>query len=358
VGVAGAVVGAPRNALQYFHNAAEAWRQDQLDQGNAAWKQFTAEMQAVKAENDQRLEIYDIAAKRYGANQVAHHAAVVTALEAVGQTDAAYTAAARGIDHQLAVWNAQRQGIKDIEAARTAYDTETTKMLELAEKINKSGATKSLPEINDALSRNPPPEERARLEWARQQALDIEKWRIQARGELTMADGIIRDTEKQQAKIPAALDSIDGVGRALQTIVQKAPQLLTASPATPDKWVAWVQQRYPDNYKDPEVLQAVGVLHAFYTAVRVQYERGIMDVRGNAAKAVYGLDKEAVTIASAQEMYGQLKLMRQNLLQQQERNAATLEQWKDARTRALTPPSSAPPPGSEAEAAPAEATAP
>jgi hypothetical protein len=328
VGVAGAAVGAPRNALQYFYNAAESWRQDQIDQGNAAFKNFQTQMAIVKNENDLRSQIYDVALKRYGANQVAAHAAVVVALEEVGQHDAALKAASTSFERQLKGVDDERKAITDVLTGAKDYEDERIKIAELAEKLNKPQPEATIGQLEAERSRTTDPKEQARLDHLIQAYYQREGWKINASKSVSFFD----------ARIKAAQDRIDaghltantamGLMTALDTIRDEAPEILRQDPREWSKVVAWFHRQSPEAWKNPKVAAALGTLEQFLTPAIVQFERGQMGVKGNIIRAAFGEDPEH-PVRSINEMYGRFKHMLGRL-----RDNAAWEEEQIARDKA------------------------
>jgi hypothetical protein len=344
VAFAGVAVGAPRNALQYFYTAAESWRRDQIDQGNAAFKNFQAEMQIMKTENDQRLEIYNLASRRFGANQTALHAAVVTDLEAVGQTDQAFKTASVGLDHQLKLWQQARQDITTTQQGVKDFLDGEVKLATLAEKINTQKPERSLAEIDYKISQNPPPDELARLQWMRGQLMTYKAWEISAPKSVGSIDNMDRAAQNRIRQREALDEQIQKTWDAMKRIHTTNPHLFPATPSTVDGWFASVQQLNPANWQDPQVQADMGVLKQFLVGTLVEYDRTQMEVKGNATKAIYGMDLEH-PIKSFDEMAGKLVFMRQGLRANNVSDQRHRDEMAAERDRALTPPGYVAPPG-------------
>jgi hypothetical protein len=89
VGAAGAYNKTPLTAMQYFREAAEAWRRDEVDTANSKLKQFEMAVTSIKNDNDVALKQYELADKQYAHNLDAKKAMMVVKMDGLNLNEKA-----------------------------------------------------------------------------------------------------------------------------------------------------------------------------------------------------------------------------------------------------------------------------
>jgi len=296
-GIGGLVIGAPKTALKQFREAAELWRQDEVDAATSKFKEFQSTLESVREDNVAALAEYDRNMKEYGANQTAKQAAIVVGLQAIGLSDAATEAATKPLEM---AYNFHKTAIQLSDQGLTA----ASKLLDVMAKLEKSKADASLygsaakalggaMQLEYRASQEKNPEVKAdlmrRASSLRQYATAeraAEAGVFQSRVGLTETAKLLPTWLQQSQNVQRFQARLGSLYAAYQTLDQAG--LLPPNPTTLAAWSTWAAQQNPEAWQRKGVQEAIGAINTFFGPQTVGFDRTMLDDKGARFQQAYG----------------------------------------------------------------------
>lgn len=306
-GIGGLVIGAPKTAMKLFRDAAEDWRQGEVDRAASNWKAFEGEMVRMKAENEQALQVYEMKDKEYGANQLAKRAAVIVEFERQKNFDAATAAAMVPMELAIQGHHQALEGISKIMDAQakwgkvvTDYELKKTEIpASIGGKVGKYQATLKL------LESEQDPAERTSL----QRRAEVLKDAIAQEQKLLMdryeALGGISVAKEQIPKLQQSLGQLDGFLADTTRFAQALDRFSKAGmlPSTPtpfSQWGTWFTRMFSAKMKDPQVQEDYQTILTHVPMLMGTYERTIENLIGMRHRDFFAIPHDPSLVTTAQ----------------------------------------------------------
>ena len=304
---AGLALKAPLTAMQYFREAAESWRRDEVDQANSKFKKFEMEVTRQKGNNEVALKQYELADKAYAHNVDAKKAAVLTALDELKLHDEGLVATMLPYDKAVEATKENFKNLSTIETHVEKLWTIQSKLKDANAVVNKGpfAAEGEKQALIDQIANEPDPEKKAQMQrrvavldnqLKNSQARDLK--RIEAAALVTVARTNIPKIDAQLGALDRFMGDVVRFDDAVRVLAKAG--VLPSTPTPISRWAASFRNLFPSQWKDPNVQGALTIVQTLGPDLTVSYARTIENNIGVRHREAFNLPARWEMLTTAQ----------------------------------------------------------